>query len=132
MAGRRPARKRQLPPEYVEVAQRRDRWYGLVILSIVAIMLVIALSYLAPAALLLELLTIPFLIYAVIRFAVLDQRSGRLLSPWLDQNPYTGPAAKLLNPMRGFAVTHGFPVGTILGIVALGLIVFIAFLLHRR
>jgi hypothetical protein len=112
-------------------ARDRDRWYGVVILSVVSSMLVIALTYWTIFAWVLEVATIPFGIYASVRFAALDQRSGRLLSPWLEQNPYTGPAAGFLNPLRTFALTHPFPIGITISAVIVGLTVLVGILLRR-
>jgi hypothetical protein len=61
-------------PEYLAVASDRDFWYGLVILGVILSMLVLALAYAFQPAVALELATIPFVIYAITRFAALDQR----------------------------------------------------------
>ena len=110
MSDRR-VRRAPFPEDYLAVASERDRWFRLGIGGVLASMLVTAASYAYRPLLVALLATGGFVIFAAVRFAVLDQKSGRLLEPWLEANPYRGPGQRIVGPLRRFAIAHPLLVG---------------------
>jgi hypothetical protein len=86
-------------------------------------MLVTAASYAYRPMLVALLATGGFVIFAVVRFAVLDQKSGRLLEPWLEANPYRGRGQHLVGPLRRFAITHPLLAGVTIALFLFALLV---------
>jgi hypothetical protein len=120
-----------LPIEYLAVARARDRWFALMMLAAVGTLVVIGLGTLYSAALLGALIPFGLFAYASVRFMRLNQKSGKMLAPWLASHPYRGPASRLLGPMRNIALSHPVPVGTGVGVGLLGLMAWVAFLLTK-
>lgn len=116
-------RRTPFPEDYLVVAGERDRWFRLGIGGVLAAMLVTAASYAYRPLLVALLATGGFVIFAAVRFAVLDQKSARLLEPWLEANPYRGPGQRLIGPLRRFAITHPLLVGLGISLFLLALLV---------
>jgi hypothetical protein len=107
----RKARASPFPDEYLVVARERDRWFGLGIFGVLVTLAVIGRADLYWPILLALPGPAAFVMFAAVRFNKLDNKSGRLLEPWLERNPYRGRWKRWVAPLRRFALTHPLPVG---------------------
>jgi len=96
----------EFPPEYRAVALLRDRWFAMGILGAILTLIATGIGIVFSPLLVLLVAPAGFMLYAFARFAILDQRSGKLLAPWIDAHPYRGPAPKILGTLRRLSLTH--------------------------
>jgi hypothetical protein len=110
-------------PDYIAAATARDRWFALVTLGTILTLLTTSMSILFGFPLVVVVIPAAFMLYAIARCAVLNQRATRTLRPWLEANPYHGPAPWILGPLRQLAVRQPTLVGVAISAVLLGLII---------
>lgn len=107
-----------IPQEYVTLARKRDRWFGIGIAAVIASLLILPLTNLFAPAWLLEPIVFCLFVYAISRQFVLAHRAGAILRPWLERHPYEGQFSSILRPI--FAFARGYPSLFNLTLVLLG------------
>jgi hypothetical protein len=100
-----------LPPDYETAKLKADRWYTFGMLGAILTLISIAVGIVLSPVLTIVVFPTVFTLYAFARFAVLGQRAGRSLDPWVKTHPYDGPAPKLLGTLRMLAYTQPVVVG---------------------
>lgn len=110
-------------PGYTAAAIDRDRWFALLTLGTFLTLLTTSMSMLFGFPLVVVVIPAAFLLYAMVRWAVRNQRAARMLRPWLEANPYHGPAPSILGPLRQLALYQPTLVAVAIAAVLLGLII---------
>lgn len=131
MASRRKRASKGFPPEYLALAEERDKWYRLAMLGTVVALLVIAVGTLFRPALFVAAAPASFVVYALVRHGFIAARAGKLLEPWIASHPYRGPAPKIVGPLRRLLLTHPVSAGWAISVVLFALIVLVLFGRHR-
>ena len=72
-----------------------------------------------------------FMLFSMARCAVRNQRAAKMLRPWIEANPYHGPAPSIVGPLRGFVLRHPTFVGLAISAVLLGLLILATFGRHH-
>ncbi len=112
-------------PDYIAAASARDRWFALVTLGTILTILTTSMSILFGFPLVVVVIPAPFMLYAMARCGVLNQRVARTLRPWLEANPYHGPAPGILGPLRRLALHQPTLVGVAISAILLGLMLLV-------
>jgi hypothetical protein len=129
------ATKRQLPSrfpaEYEAAKLRADRWYRFGMAGAILTLGSIAVGILYGPALTIAVVPAGFTLYSFARFAVRGQEAARLLRPWLQANPYEGPAPKVLGPLRAIVYTQPAIVGLVVTVIIVGAVLLAITIRHH-
>lgn len=112
-------------PGYIAAKLDRDQWFALVTLATILTLLTTSMSMLLGFPLVVVVIPAAFMLYAMARWAVRNQRAARMLRPWLEANPYHGPAPRILGPLRQLALNQPTLVGVAISAILLALMLLV-------
>jgi hypothetical protein len=118
-------------PGYSAAALDRDRWFALLTLGTVLTLLTTSMGILFGFPLVVVVIPAAFMLYSMARWAVRQQRAAKMLRPWIEANPYHGPAPRIVGPLRGLALHQPTIVGLAIAAVLFGLILLATFGRHH-
>src|SRR2546427_11063817 len=94
--------KKAMPVDYYVASFRADRWFGLMTLTTILLLLSVSATYRFKAAWLAFPIFAILIIVAAVRWIVHAQRASTFARVWDEEHPYRGPAPKVLGPIRNF------------------------------
>src|SRR5579872_6600662 len=116
-----------MPPAYFRAAFGADRWFGLASLMCIFLLICVALTYRFKFAWLGAPVCGLLMIACWVRWVSYARTATRYAKMWYDSHPYTGPARRVLGPVRNFAVAQPILAGFIIGAAVMSILIIAVF-----
>jgi len=119
--------RESMPADYFAAKFASDRWFGLASLMCILLLISVAATYRFRLAWLGVPVFSLFMGACAVGWITSVQKASRYTKDWYASHPYSGPARKVLGPIRNFVASQPIVAGLIIGGVLLSVLILATF-----